>query len=84
MKNPQLSRCILKTRFLIIKRMRYIKVKYKKVIGVCTEQGYLMISQKVAGDCINKKAERERVDRLRDKMFHLASLKLEALRGVQE
>ena len=48
------------------------------------EQEYLMILQRVAGVCINRKAERERVDRLKDKMFRLANLKLKAHREALE
>ena len=66
---PHLNRCILKTRFQIIRKMIFIKGKYKKVIGVCMELEYLMISQRVAEAYINRKSKRERVGKLKDKIF---------------
>ena len=49
--------------------MIFIKGKYKKVIGVCMELEYLMISQRVAEAYINRKSKRERVGKLKDKIF---------------
>lgn len=83
MKIPLSNKCILKTRFWITRKMIFIKVKYKKVIGVCMESEYLMISQRVAEVYISRKAKRERVGKLKDKIFHLVSLKTKAHKGAQ-